>query len=103
MTAAADLTAITNPPFTAPVDISNTQTTNTGVVTCGCASSKSWSNTATAPIVFRAVAIYNDDIATPADPLICAWDEGSASAVSLTIGQTYKVTFQNSKLFTVGA
>lgn len=44
---------------------------------------------------FRYVDIYNDTPSSPADPLIGWWDYGSA--LTLQIGETFSVKFNNSE------
>jgi hypothetical protein len=43
---------------------------------------------------FRYVVMYNDTQTSPADPLIAWWDYGSA--LTLQIGETFSVKFNNS-------
>ena len=45
---------------------------------------------------FRYAVVYNDTPTTPADPLICYWDYGSA--VTVADGETFKVDFGTSIL-----
>ena len=42
---------------------------------------------------FRYVYLYNDTPTSPADPLICYWDYGSA--VTITTGNTFTVNFDD--------
>lgn len=49
----------------------------------------------TAPMgPFQYVVLYNDTQTSPADPLVCWWDYGSA--LTLQIGETFSVKFNNS-------
>lgn len=43
---------------------------------------------------FQFVVLYNDTQTSPVDPLVCGWDYGSA--VTLQIGETFSVKFNNS-------
>ena len=48
---------------------------------------------------FRYAILYNDTPVSPADPLICWWDYGSA--VDLQIGESFKVDF-GAAIFDIG-
>ena len=48
---------------------------------------------------FRYVYIYDDTPTTPADPLVCYFDYGSA--ITLHNGETLTITFNASGLFTI--
>lgn len=43
---------------------------------------------------FRYVTLYNDTQTSPADPLVCWWDYGSA--LTLLVGETFSVKFNSS-------
>lgn len=48
--------------------------------------------TASGPVAtFRYVVIYNDTVATPADPLVCWFDYGSA--ITMANGETFTIDF----------
>lgn len=87
----ADLAEITNENgYTAPVDIQNdyTETGGTGTLT-GVDVVITASGGTVGP--FQYAVIYNDDPTSPADPLVCWWDYGSA--VTLQDGESFTVDF----------
>lgn len=48
---------------------------------------------------FRYVYIYDDDVAAPADPLVCYFDYGSS--ITLLDGESLEIQFNASGLFTL--
>jgi hypothetical protein len=87
----ADLAEITNENgYTAPVDIQNdyTETGGTGTLT-GVDVVITASGGTVGP--FQYAVIFNDDPTSPADPVVCWWDYGSA--VTLQDGEDFKVDF----------
>jgi hypothetical protein len=49
---------------------------------------------------FQYVVIYDDTPTSPADPLVCWFDYGSA--ITLAAGETLDITFNASGLYTIG-
>ena len=93
----ADLAEITNEHgYTAPVDIQQdaSQTSGTLTVTATDVTIEASGGTI-GP--FQYVVIYNDNPTSPADPLICWIDYGSA--ITLADGESFTVDFTN--LFTL--
>lgn len=92
----ADLVEITNENgYTAPVDIQNdyTESGGTGTLT-GVDVTITASGGTVGP--FQYVVVYNDTPTSPADPLVCWWDYGSA--VTLLDGEEFVVDFGASVL-----
>jgi hypothetical protein len=89
-----DLAEITNQNgYTAPVDISGSWAEAAGTATL---TGTSFTTTASGGDVgpFQYVALFNDTPTSPADPLICWWDYGSA--VTLHTGETFQWKPNNS-------
>ncbi len=86
----ADLVGITEENGYAAADAQNdyTETGGTGTMTCV---DKVWTATGGSFGPFRYVVLYNDTPVTPADPLICWWDYGSA--ITVLVGETFTVDF----------
>lgn len=94
-TVKADLAEITNQNgYTAPVDIQNDYTGSGGVGTMTAVDVVITATGAVGP--FRYVVIYNDTPTSPADPLQCYFDYGSA--LTLASGETFTVDFGASLL-----
>jgi hypothetical protein len=92
----ADLAEITNENgYTAPEDIQNdyTETGGTGTLTATDVEITASGGTV-GP--FRYAVVYNDTPTSPADPLVCYWDYGSA--VTLQDGEKFTVDFGASVL-----
>lgn len=87
----ADLAEITNEHgYAAPVDIQNdySESGGTGTLT-GTDVTITADGGSVGP--FRYAVIYNDDPATPTDPLVCWWDYGSS--ITLADGESFTVDF----------
>jgi hypothetical protein len=94
----ADLAEITNENgYTGPVDIQNdyTETGGTGTLTAADIVITASGGTV-GP--FQYVVIYNDTPTSPADPLVCWYDYGSA--ITLQDGETFTIDF-GASLFTL--
>ena len=93
----ADLTEIsTGNGYTGPVDVQNAATTTSGTITVVGTDVVITASGAVGP--FQYVVLYNDTPTSPADPLIGAWDYGSA--VTLANGETFTIDF-GASLFTI--
>lgn len=87
----ADLAEIsTGNGYSGAVDIQNDATTATGV-TSVAATDITITASGGAIAQFRYVVLYNDTPTSPADPLICWWDYGSA--VDLASGESFDIDF----------
>lgn len=92
-----DMAEITNQNgYTAPVDIQNDLSRSSGTVSVTAVDVVITASGAVGP--FQYVVIYNDTPTSPADPLICWFDYGSA--LTLASGETFTVDF-GSSLFTL--
>jgi hypothetical protein len=94
----ADLAEITNENgYAAPVDIQNdyTESGGTGTLT-GVDVVITASGGTVGP--FRYAVIYNDDPASPLDPLVCWWDYGSS--ITLQDAESFTVDF-GASIFTL--
>ena len=79
-------------------DIQNTLS-RTGGTTTVAAVDVVWTAVGTTIGPFRYVVAWNDTPTSPADPLICYWDYGSA--ITLQIGETFTADFGASGLMTI--
>lgn len=90
----ADLAEIaTGNGYSGPVDVQNTWAETGGTATLTGTKvtvTASGGNVAQ----FRYIPLFNDDPTSPADPLICSWDYGSA--IDLAAGESFSVKFNNS-------
>jgi len=82
--------------YTGPVDVQNAATTTSGTITVVGTDVVITASGAVGP--FQYVVLYNDTPTSPADPLIGAWDYGSA--VTLANGETFTIDF-GASLFTI--
>jgi hypothetical protein len=91
----SDLAEITNENgYTAPVDTQNTWAESSGTATLtGTKVTITASSGTVGP--FQYVVLYNDTQTSPADPLICWWDRGSA--VTLQDGESFAIKFNSSE------
>lgn len=86
-----DLAEITNENgYTAPVDIQQDLSESGGTATLTAVDVVITASGGTVG-PFQYAVVYNDDPASPADPLVCWWDYGSA--ITLNDGETFTVDF----------
>jgi hypothetical protein len=86
-TVKADLAGITEENGYAPADIQNDISEVDGVLSLTGADVV-WTASGGPFGPFRYVVLYNDSPTSPADPLICWWDNGTS--ITITEGNSYK-------------